>query len=748
MKKRLKMYAGFTLLVMVCNFFMPLTMLVANASSSVISDFLNTLEGVYNNLDSKIEASKAEDDYLNNVDGYKEVIDTIDEEVDSFYLDYSDSLLESKNISINELLLATNSGFTLDTDEIIVDYNFDDLSDDVFAVITQTDLENKIIEYYFSDDNVNLNSYNANYSGIVSDYKATYNNAVNDLETIISNIDLFISDIDQYILNEETNGNKANLLIDGENVYDLLNNIKEEVNTYKNNIDLSDDISSLINDYNNRSYDIYLGFFNVNETWENNGIKDEIDTLYNSYNSLKNSIEGETSITDTLIDSYISIMELEADYLDLIDRINNYLEYKISDKENMDSYLENLNNIYNEYNIASCYEKIKLLLTDDVLSDNENIKVLAKLTIIEDLDEEIKEIIFNSMINFRGFKLLSEDKYQLGFNKDNIIIYNLINKDDLLDIYNNFTEYDINDESILYNPVFVDVDNTLSYVLVDDNYKLNIIINGDLNGNGYVEEEDLSLLASSISEKNLEDLELMDINNDGLVNMSDVVEMGSLLGLINVSEDEVEAKYEIKSYEDDNNVYYEIYLVSNGIVNGIELDVKYSSDLTFKEYTSEYNVLVNNTDELNILGYGDFNNGDMLLKLVFEKNNDSLSSELNINGNIYGNGNNLNIFLSDVISRNEEEKEVIVENTTNIIEEEVEEPEDIIVDEVEEEKEKDELVSEEVSDSEIIWTNVIKIVVVVLLGTLIIYFLNKDEDEDFLKDNKKDDSKYELVNKK
>ena len=149
MKKRLKMYAGFTLLVMVCNFFMPLTMLVVNANSSVISDFLNTLEGVYSALDSKIEASKLEDDYLNNVDGYKEVIDTIDEEVDSFYLDYSDSLLESKNISINELLLATNSGFTLGVDEVLVDYDFDSLSDDVFTVISQIDLENKIIDYYF-----------------------------------------------------------------------------------------------------------------------------------------------------------------------------------------------------------------------------------------------------------------------------------------------------------------------------------------------------------------------------------------------------------------------------------------------------------------------------------------------------------------------------------------------------------------------------------------------------------------------
>ena len=292
-------------------------------------------------------------------------------------------------------------------------------------------------------------------------------------------------------------------------------------------------------------------------------------------------------------------------------------------------------------------------------------------------------------------------------------------------------------KSITYIPIFVGDTNELDFILVDDNYKLDVIINGDLNNNGYVDEEDLDLLMNNISNDSTDDLELMDINNDGLVNMNDVVEMGSLLGLINVSEDEVEANFEIKSYEDEKNVYYEIYLVSNGVINGIDLSLNYSDDLTFKEFVSDYELLVNVDDVINVLGYGDFNNGDMLLKLVFEKSSESLNTELSVNGNIYGNGDNSNLILLDVISRKDEVKEdAVVENTSNVVYEEVEDIEEEIA-AAEQEEEKDKLVSEEVSDSEIIWGNVIKIVIVVLLGTLIIYFLNKDEDGEFLKDDKK-----------
>lgn len=731
MKKSLRHVALFTLLVLVCNFFMPIVMIV-NAVSTQFANYFGDFDTKVVNINNSILENKNNQKYVDDV-AYKVAIDTIEKEVSDINNNHALLVYNNNSINLTKLILNSNNTLLINNynslglteDLIINDYDYTNIDSSIISTLGEDNIINLVINNIFYDNDIKISNY-VNINNKINELINTYDNYIQQLNDIISHIDSVNTDINNYYNSEIVLGNIPNMIIDNKNVYDLLSGLKNDINEYILSINILEDlvINKDINDFNVRLNKIETNFYDNNSYWKSNGLLNRIDNLKDNYEDIDELIKNNINIDQDLIDNYIKLIGFDSIYNTLINDINNYLERKPSDINDINNYLVDLNNYYDIYSSDKVYDIIRNIISND--NSYETIRLLEKLTALE-IDEDIRKSIYDVMINNIKIGLLDESNSYIGVNDKNIILYNVLS--DISNLNNNLFVRNLNNQDINYSINLSD--NT---IIVDNGYVFKILVSGDINNNGILDEEDLNLLIDKINNNDIDNIDLLDINNDKKVDTLDVVKLASILNLVTLGEKIENPSYRIVKTYDDDYVYYEVYLDTLSIVNGIKFDFNYTN-IDYVSYETDKNIyLVNENNTLKLLGYGDFSDNTLLVKFTFKRlsNNDNI--EVNLNGSAYTINNIDNLLAFDLI-----EKEVVKDNenknlvkTNNIIDDSSNDvnndsldKNDIVVSDIS---------KEDVEKEEILWGNIIKVIIIVLLGTLIIYFLNKNEDEEFLKE--------------
>lgn len=744
MKKSLRHIALFTLLILVCNFFMPIVMMV-NAVSTQFTNYFADFDSKIVNINNDILEKKGSQNYIDSV-AYKVAVDTIYKNVSDINTNHATLVYNNNTINLTRLILNSNNTLLINNynslglteDLIINNYDYDAIDPNIISTLGEDNIINLIINNIFHDNDVLISDY-INVDDKINELVGIYNNYINTFNSIIGDVDNLKNDVDNYYNNEISLGNVPNMTINDSNVYDLLENIKSDIKNYILSIEVLDTltINNNISDFNSRLTEVENSFYNNNSNLSNNNLLNRIDSLKNDYENVDNLVKNSISIDQDLIDNYIKLIGFDDAYNILMNDINNYLERKPSDSDAVNNYLVDLNNYYNIYSSEKVYDIIRNIISND--NSYEMIKLLEKLTALDNLDDDIRKSIYDVMINNIQIGLLDESNYYIGSNEKNIILYNVLNN--INDLDNNLFVKNLNDQYINFS-----IDYSNNTITVDNGYVFKILINGDINNNDILDEEDLSLLIDKINNNDLDNTYLLDINNDKKVDTLDVVKLASILNLITLGDEIENASYRIVKTYDENYVYYEVYLDTLGVVNGIKFNLNFSN-IDYVSYETDKNIyLVNENNTLKLLGYGEFSNNTLLVKLTFKRlpNNDNI--EVNLNGSVYTVNNIDDLLAFDLIekevkndNKNNDDNKIIktnniIDDTDNIDTDDTLKKDDIVVSDIS---------KEEVKKDEIIWGSIIKVIIIVLLGTLIIYFLNKNEDEEFLKEEllKKDKEK-------
>ena len=184
---------------------------------------------------------------------------------------------------------------------------------------------------------------------------------------------------------------------------------------------------------------------------------------------------------------------------------------------------------------------------------------------------------------------------------------------------------------------------------------------------------------------------------------------------------------------------------TDGIVRGFEFDFNASKDLIFNSYNTLLSGIdVNDTNNPSkILGYGLYKNDDLIITLVFSKddNIDLNQTELDLTKLILVLDSYETISFNQLISihtkpvaKEESSKEQVIVQQLSKEEESEEFLESSSIEEKENVEDKLEISKNEDNKNKVLTSNIIKITIVVLLGTLIIYLLNKNDNAEELKE--------------
>ena len=762
--KNKKIFTILILFTMLCNIFSPFMMMV-NAEETTINDYINSLNNSINLINTKLELSKnsisstnityesalitIESDIsnLNNkINNLNNEISNINlsnlvqnnTELNNKYNDYLSKGCKDQTLDINNI---TDINCSYEENGIIINNNF----------IEKNDIINQININYIKPVQDEINNYNNNYDNKINEYKEIFNNYFdNEYKNTLQNAEETYNKIKNFIVNNQTNGNKTNEL-------EVFNSIEEDLNKIKNyktacNINeisnIKNNINSLVTSINNKS----TVFHNENKNYIELCLDTAISNLTSKYTDLVSSYKNWlntknidiNNITDeqmlSNIDSefsnlFATTVDITNEYNRLNDEINAYLERMPSDKETLDNLMQNLNTINSKLNTNIIFTYIENLIEQSDLPDEDTVDRLLFVKKFQ-IKESVKEKLINKKNSFYTFSI---NNYDYKIANDKIIIYN------------NLTIPTDLENSILYNQTFR-IENNMLYLNDRNDEFLNkykIVLSGDLNSDYILDEQDLDLLHQLIVSKNIEEEQLLlgDLNKDGIL---DVIDLGILNNLVNYNQNiTTEASYRITKSIKDNTITYNIYLKSNGNVNGFSYKIKTSKDLTLKKIVTNNKVLTK--DDL-VIGYGSFNDGDLLLSIIYDQNDtkeDYTIFEI-YDGIITFNNFSKDSNYKDVVKNIKEE--TTPTNTNNIVNtNNANSNNNVVVQELEVEKEeikttKDELEDnnknvtitdlEDTNKDKIEWKNIIKVIVIVLLGALIIYFLSKEDNNENKTDNK------------
>lgn len=759
----------FTILIMVFNFIVPNAMMIVNAeSTNNVLQKITNIETSIHNINTLIEEQKSDTLYETDTKtkvsvNYFET--SFNEEVNNF-LSIKEEL--SEGVRLSELVVYAddsvitekytkyiNMGNT-DTiisitslEEIKFDYSYLDeylvSHDEVITLFTVSELETLINSKYLNDIETTINSYNITK---LDNLKTSYDTIISTIDNEITVLNSYTNLVKDYEENELLLNNNPDMLVDNQNIYDLFNNQNLLLENLKDQVNL-DNTSSISSELTT--------------------IKENIKSIYDKFVLNNNDF--------TLLNNEITL--LESEYLDNINKLNTYLTTKgltINDIDinNIDSDFINITNEFKKlkdkydllvFNIEKyllrrpsdstlASEELELLNSYVTTYDLSNYKNILENIALEIETEDQTDLLLNSVLlsndtlnslkkkklSFYEIKLLDETNYKMLL-KDNLMIIDIVKTLDIDSLLSNISydySFELTSENGIYYILFKDRDNK-------DLIKYQVKLKNDLNDDYKLDDEDLLLLKKLLlTDYEESDLLLNDFNNDSILDIKDLTDLDNLLNSVYSTNEEINSNFYVKKTLDNNLVIYEIYLESNGIVNGFTFDINTSSDLKFKEYATTYDILLDN--ELNptkLVGNGSFENNTLLIKLVYEIDTESNQTTFNLNNGMIVNNNgfvNSNLTNLDIISRVEEVKQ------TNNIPSEKEEV--VILDKIEEQEEEKEenkpTVKIDVDDEEedkISISNVVKVILVILLGVLIIYFLNKqdekEENKEFLKDDKK-----------
>ena len=748
--KNKKIFTILILITMLCSIINPSIMAV-EAEEITINDYINSLNTNINSINYKLEQSK--NNISSNDIDYESALLTIESDISNFnnkinnlnneisninlsdlvqnntelnnkYNDYLSKGCNDQTININNI---TNINCTYEENNLIISKNF----------IEKDEIINQIYTNYIKPIKDEIINYNNNYDNKINEYKEIFNNYFdNEYKNTLQTTEITYNKIKNFITNNQTSGNKTNEL-------EVFNSITEDLNTIKNyktacNINeitnIKNNINTLVTSINNKS----TIFYNKNKTYIELGLDTKITDLTNKYNDLINSYKNWLntknidinnitdeqmilSIDNEFSNLFTKTVDITNEYNSLNNEINTYLERMISDKETLNNLMQDLNTINSKLNTNIIFTYIENLIEQSNLSDEDTVDRLMFVKNFQ-IKESTKEKLINIKNSFYTFNI---NNYNYKIANDKIILYNI--KTIPTDLITN----------IVYNATFRLENNILYLNDKNDNLlnKYEIVLSGDLNSDYKLDEQDLDLLYQLIVSDEQEQLTLGDLNKD---NILDIIDLGLLSDLVNNNQNiTTTSSYRITKSIKDNTITYNIYLKSDGEVSGFSYKIKTSKDLTLNKIITNNKVLIK--DDL-VIGYGSFKDNDLLLSIVYDQNNikeDYTTFEIYDGIITFNNSYNDSNYKDIVKNIKEETTPANTNNVTNtnsnnnvVVQDLVESKEEPTVTK-EELKDNDKNVTitslEEDNNDKIEWKNVIKVIVVVLLGALIIYFLSKED---------------------
>lgn len=757
--KRTKKFITIIMLVSILSGFFPPLYVNALTSGDVYNYITNT-KTTYQSVKQKIEASKNEEKY--NVDkDFKFAVDLIERFVDGYdtTLNENELLLDNK-VSLKNLIenyfpekleeysLNFQDDILLDVNTLEnIEYTKDENN---YTLLTKEEISNVLIENYFKELNDNIVSYNNFYNDKVSLYLTTYNKLVDEIENAKIEINDLIHKVNEYKNSELLLNNNPNMDLDNKDVISLL---EEKISTLENTFVTLDNYKTLkndIDDIKNEAISIYNKFELNNRNYIDLGLDVKINELNDKYNITDSSIDKTNYYNLDNISSLIDVVTNEYNLELLNISINTYLERRPSDTLVINNLLSNINEKRVTLNKEVAINYLEGMVNNTDLTNEDNVDKLYKLTYLNFIKEETKEKIYNAKLSFYSFDLKDKTNYDYEIYKEYFII-NTLTKIDENELINNIS-YD-------YRYLVKYSNEKLELTLFDKNDNLirtyEIIIKGDLNNDKNLDYTDIELFRDKLL-KNEEikeiDLIKLDFNKDNEVTFDDLVLARDKVNNIIQIGDTTEASYVITKTKEDNKVYYTVTLKTDGKVTGLVFDLNTSSNLSFDSITYLNDKL--NIDDITkptkLIGLDDFTNDERLITICYT---DTKDMEEDIIFNIIGSITYLDSkekitineissvipkkIVNDNIPKQEETKVIYVDNNVNNDDNSSDEPSKDNKPTNDNKNDNNKDVKE---DNENLLPNIIKIVVIVLLGTLIIYFMNKNEKEEEINfDDKKEE---------
>lgn len=757
--KRTKKFITIIMLVSILSgFFSPLY--VNALTSGDVYNYITNTKTTYQSVKQKIDASKNEEKY--NVDkDFKFAVDLIERFVDGYdtTLNENELLLDNK-VSLKNLIenyfpekleeysLNFQDDILLDVNTLEnIEYTKDENN---YTLLTKEEISNVLIENYFKELNDNIVSYNNFYNDKVALYLTTYNKLTDEIENAKIEIKDLIYKVNEYKNSELLLNNNPNMDIDDKDVISLL---EEKISTLENTFVTLDNYKTLkndIDDIKNEAISIYNKFELNNRNYIDLGLDVKINELNDKYNITDSSIDKTNYYNLDNISSLIDVVTNENNLELLNISINTYLERRQSDTLAINNLLSNINEKRVTLNKEVAINYLEGMVDNTDLTNEDNVDKLYKLTYLNFIKEETKEKIYNAKLSFYSFDLKDKTNYDYEIYKEYFII-NTLTKIDENELINNIS-YD-------YRYLVKYSNEKLELTLFDKNDNLirtyEIIIKGDLNNDKNLDYTDIELFRDKLL-KNEEikeiDLIKLDFNKDNEVTFDDLVLARDKVNNIIQIGDTTEASYVITKTKEDNKVYYTVTLKTDGKVTGLIFDLNTSSNLSFDSITYLNDKL--NIDDITkptkLIGLDDFTNDERLITICYT---DTKDMEEDIIFNIIDSITYLDSkekvtineissvipkkIVNDNIPKQEETKVIYVDNNVNNDDNSSNEPSKDNKPTNDNKNDDNKDVKE---DNENLLPNIIKIVVIVLLGTLIVYFMNKNEKEEEINfDDKKEE---------
>lgn len=771
------------LLVMVGNFFIAPISNVYAASSNEVQTYIATIDANKESLNTAINIAKLGTEYMSNP-AYKYAVDRFEEEALQEKNNYENQkLVLGTTISLEKLLTDSSSPYLSDYNNyftadvilslsLIEDITYSDGTLD--KTITGEELATLVTETYLKSHSDKLADLSTNYGTYIANYQSFYNDtqsAKEDSENIING---YITEVNNYKTSEEALGNTPDMTYNDEDVITKLNSYIEELTpsfeTIINNDVYNNEFDTIVND----AKTVRDGFFanNSNITSE---ITTEIENLTTEYKNFETSIKDVYSANgldyenkdytnlntfdNAKIESLTQELEkgltLEENYQNLNNKIEEYLSKRPSETSIINPYMEALNEYHNKLNKENMMKDYSDIVYNANIEQEEIVDTLLAFTGLEKDSEEYK-YLFDAKLSFYNLELKDDSVYQIEV-KDNYLVINGSSNIKAAD-FNENIKYDYNFNLTGTNEI---IDNEYKLELFDKNeaslITLNLLIKNDVNGDGLIDQKDLDTLKDKIlkNETNEIDKIISDVNNDEKVNILDLTALNNIVNSTTNEGVTTEASFDIVTEELDNQVIYKIYLKTDGIVSGFEFNISSSSNLKLLQVkTSEGVVYQNNESNIKVIGLGNYENEALLITLTYERQTTEEDTKLELNEGIISFDNEEytdNITISNLIPATVVEKQETSNETeevttlSNVQEQTTKESK-----KQEEPEPRESVISgDELDKEDVVWGNIIKIALIVLLGALIIYFLNKDNEEKdgFFKEEKenKEESKKEEV---
>lgn len=722
---------------LVSNFFVfPITNIYAEESREV-KEYIYSIDENIVNLQKAISIAKLGTDYIDN-SSYKYGVLKVEEEINEVIEDYNSEKNNLGNsVSLEKLLIDSNSSYLEDYNNFFTEdkiISFDNIENIIYnngevdKTITKEELTNLINETYFKHHFYKIEDFSNNYATYISNYQSLY-----EEENKVNNEISSTSENESEVTNEDSSTIKNKR---------SLQNIPSAT-SFEENVDTKDTLIQEIEELKTK----YASF-------EENELKNTYTINNLDYDNPDYTIVN--GFINTQIQSFITTFEngiaLDNEYQTLKTKVSEFLNNNPDESSNI--YTADLDAYYDRLDKANMLDRYSKIVSNSDITDEDIVDTLLKFTSLDKESSEY-EYLYNAKLVFYPLSLHDESLYTIEIKNNYLIIKG---SDNILktDFFNNinYINFELNGTNTI-------IDGSYNINLRDRNDNLlrtlNLVIKNDVNKDGLIDNKDINTLKSKILKNEFDEYDYIasDINNDNVINIVDLTMLDTIVNNKKLEGETTKASFNIVATRDENKIIYDIYLNTDGIVSGFEFNINTSSNLKLLSITSNEGVFYQKSDEIvRAIGLGSYEDRSLLMTITYENlSNENSSFTISDGLFVY---DNLEIVEnisatksvpSEVISQSADtvNSEKIVNNTISTNANDVSflsnntpenSSEDISQDDDNQLERKSAISGEELDNNEVVWGNIIKIALIVLLGALIIYLLNKDNKEEE-KDNNK-----------